>query len=124
MRLGNRTIGVNLAVSNYGRCGFLTAPFCINISNNAKDENISVRSRAIHCATTNESFLKLTLMVRLGNRTYHPENRTNPVNWVLALNNHFSSSREIACSKRIEIDAACDRFTHPISSIPKSSMFS
>ena len=27
---------------------FLTAPFCINISNNAKDENISVRSRAIH----------------------------------------------------------------------------
>ena len=40
----NRTIGVNLAVSNYGRCGFLTAPFCINISNNAKDENISVLS--------------------------------------------------------------------------------
>ncbi len=48
VRLGNRTIGVNLAVSNYGRCGFLTAPFCINTSNNAKDENISVRSRAIH----------------------------------------------------------------------------
>ena len=30
------------------RSAFLTAPFCINISNNAKDENISVRSRAIH----------------------------------------------------------------------------
>ena len=30
---------------------FLTAPFCINISNNAKDENIGVRSRAIHSAS-------------------------------------------------------------------------
>ena len=49
--VSNRTIGVNLAVSNYGRYGFLTAPFCINISNNAKDENICVRSRAIHCAS-------------------------------------------------------------------------
>ena len=28
-----------------------TAPFCINISNNAKDENIGVRSRAIHSAS-------------------------------------------------------------------------
>ena len=44
-------IGVNLAVSNYDRCGFLTAPFCINISNNAQDENICVCSRAIHCAS-------------------------------------------------------------------------
>ena len=52
----NRTIGVNLAVSNCGRCGFLTAPFCPNISNNAQDENINVRSRAIHCARTNEFF--------------------------------------------------------------------
>ncbi len=33
------------------RCGSQTAPFCINISNNAKDENISVRSRAIHSAS-------------------------------------------------------------------------
>ena len=41
-------IGVNLAVSNYDRCGFLTAPFCPNTSNNAKDENSSVRPRAIH----------------------------------------------------------------------------
>ena len=47
----NHTIGVNLAVSNYDRCDFITAPFCINISNNAQDENISVRSRAIHCAS-------------------------------------------------------------------------
>ena len=28
---------------------------------------------------------KLTPMVRLGNRTYRPENRTNPVHWVLVL---------------------------------------
>ena len=34
-----------------GRCGFLTAPFCPNISNNAQDENICVRPRAIHCAS-------------------------------------------------------------------------
>ncbi len=26
---------------------------------------------------------KLTLMVRLGNRTYRPENKTNPVNFVV-----------------------------------------
>ena len=45
------TIGVNLAVSNYDRCDFITAPFCPNISNNAQDENICVRSRAIHCAS-------------------------------------------------------------------------
>ena len=67
-------------------------PFYINISNNAKDENISVRSRAIHAPLTHfpvrsraihapltfkmsytsvsESFLKLTAMVRFPNRTF------------------------------------------------------
>ncbi len=56
---------------------FLTEPFCINTSNNAKDENISVRSRAIHSTSyiqmseaqfiaqlQTSPFLKLTLMVR------------------------------------------------------------
>ena len=28
---------------------------------------------------------KLTPMVQLGKRTYRPENRTNPVNWVLVV---------------------------------------
>ena len=42
-----------------GRCGFLTAPFCINISNNAKDENISVRSRAIHSTSYIQNIIHL-----------------------------------------------------------------
>ncbi len=36
---------------------------------------------------------KLTLMVRLGNRTYRPENRTNPVNLVLYQINPICSAR-------------------------------
>ena len=63
---------------------FPNRTFLYNISNNAQDENISVRPRALHCASDiqrkeaqsiargrTSSFLKLTPMVRLGNRTYH-----------------------------------------------------
>ena len=40
---------------------------------------------AMNCATTNAFFLKLTVMERLGNRSYRPENAINPVNLVLDL---------------------------------------
>ena len=40
----------NIGLFQIDAYGALTAPFCINISNNAKDENI-IRSRAIHSAS-------------------------------------------------------------------------
>ena len=41
---------------------------------------------------------KLTPMVRLGNRTYRPENRTNPVNWVLFLYLEIKLDFDQACN--------------------------
>ena len=37
--------------------------------------------------------IELTPMVRLGNRTYRPENKTNPVNWVLVVRIKFNNFR-------------------------------
>ena len=53
------------------RSAFLTAPFCPNISNNAKDENIGVRSRAIHCAsyTNSENTCRITGFYEMWRRT-------------------------------------------------------
>ena len=53
------------------RSAFLTAPFCPNISNNAQDENIGVRSRAIHCAsyTNSENTCRITGFYEMWRRT-------------------------------------------------------
>ena len=58
----NHTISVNLAVSNYDRCGFITAPFCPNISITQRTRIAAFVVAQFIARLQTSSFLKLTPM--------------------------------------------------------------